>query len=62
MSSLIRCEVYINGFRETIVAVIARKHLRALNQSLAMRLTDDRHHLWLLHQPQRRQIDSLIVT
>jgi hypothetical protein len=58
--SLIRCEGCINGFREIIVAVIVRLHLRLLYRLLIMQLISDRYHLRLQHQLQLLLVDPLI--
>jgi hypothetical protein len=58
---LIRCEGCINGFREIIVAVIARLHLRLWHRLVIIQLIIDRYHLRLQHQLQLLLVDSLIV-
>jgi len=59
---LIRCEDCINGFREIIVAAIARLHLRLLYRLLMIQLINDQYHLGLQHQFQHLLVDFLIVT
>jgi hypothetical protein len=59
---LIRYEDCINGFREIIVAAIARLHPRLLYRPLTIQLIIDRYHLPLQHQFQHLLVDFLIVT
>jgi hypothetical protein len=59
---LIRYEDCTNGFREIIVAVVARPLLRLWYRPLTIQLINDRYHLRLQHQSPHLLVDFLIVT